>query len=423
LPEPTGKAAAGTAANPGSQAAVTPRVLIGDRDFRRIWLAGGLGWMIRWLELLAIGVFTFEVTGSALMVALMTMARSLPMLLFSAFTGAIADRIDRRLMLLCGLGLLALSSGVLAFLALTGRLELWHVALGAFVSGIYGSLEFPVRRTMLGIIAGNKAGTGGAGVALTLDSATNHCMRLVGPILGGLIIQSHGLPGVYISSTLLFSLGFYLVWSARYQTAERAAAPRMLVQIVEGLRYIRTNPRVMGTLYITIVVNLFGFPYVAMVPVIGAGVLGQNATATGLLLSSEAVGGLLGALAIANFAKPRQFSRIFFIGAIVFLCAVFAFSLSRWYPLSLAVLFLSGLGVAGFAAMQSTIIFTSAPPEMRSRLMGVLAVCIGVNPIGVLQVGLLADWFGGATAVTIMTCEGLIGLLLAGLIWPHLRRR
>ncbi|MBT7757322.1 MAG: hypothetical protein HN732_08355, partial [Rhodospirillaceae bacterium] len=129
MPEPTGKAAAGTAANPGSQAAVTPRVLIGDRDFRRIWLAGGLGWMIRWLELLAIGVFTFEVTGSALMVALMTMARSLPMLLFSAFTGAIADRIDRRLMLLCGLGLLALSSGVLAFLALTGRLELWHVAL------------------------------------------------------------------------------------------------------------------------------------------------------------------------------------------------------------------------------------------------------------------------------------------------------
>ncbi len=421
MPEPDEKA---TAVATGPRAPVTPRVLIGDRDFRRIWLAGGLGWMMRWLELLAIGVFTFEVTGSALMVALMTMARSLPMLLFSAFTGAIADRFDRRLMLLCGLGLLALISSLLAFLALTGRLELWHVALGVFASGLYGTLEFPVRRTMLGIIAGNMAGTGGAGVALTLDSATNHSMRLVGPILGGLVLQSHGLPGVYVSGAILYSLGFWFVWGARYRAAAgNGAAPRMLAQIVEGLRYIRSNPRVMGTLYITMAVNLFGFPYIAMVPVIGAEVLGQDAAATGLLLSSEAVGGLLGALAIANFAKPRHFSRIYFYGSIAFLCAVFGFSLSRWYPLSLGVLFLSGLGVAGFAAMQSTIIFAAAPAEMRSRLMGVLAVCIGVGPVGILQVGLLADWFGGAMAVTIITCEGLAALLLAGLIWPYFRRR
>lgn len=379
---------------------------------------------MRWLEMLAIGVFTFEATGSALMVALLTMARSLPMLLFSAFTGAIADRFDRRLMLLWGLALLALISGVLAFLTLTGRIELWHVALGAFASGIYGTLEFPVRRTMLGIIAADKVGTGGAGVALSLDSATNHCMRLVGPILGGLVLQAFGLPGVYVLGALLFSLAFWLVWGARYRAAGRdGAAPRMLAQIVEGLRYIRSDPRVMGTLFVTVVINLFGFPYGAMVPVIGAEVLGQDAVATGLLLSADATGALLGAVVIANFARPRHFTRVYFYGSVVFLCAVFAFSHSQWYPLSLGFLFLSGLGVAGFAAMQSTIVFTAAPPEMRGRLMGVLAVCIGVNPLGILQVGLLADWFGGAAAVSIMACEGLAALLLAGLIWPHIRRR
>ena len=403
---------------------VTPRILIGDRDFRRIWLVGSLGWMMRWMELLAVGVFTFETTNSPLMVALVTMARSLPMLLFSAFTGAIADRFDRRRMLLWGMGLLAVTSGVLAFLAISGRIELWHVGLGAFVSGLYGTLEFPVRRTMLGAIAAAKAGAGGAGLAMTLDSATNHCMRLVGPILGGLVLQTHGLPGVYVVGVVLFTVGFLLVWGARYQAPDRsAAAPRILAQIVEGLGYIRSNDRVMATLFITMAVNLFGFPYNAMVPVIGAEVLGQDAVATGLLLSSEAVGGLFGALIIANVARPRHFSRIFFFCSIAFLCALFGFSLSHWYPLSLSVLFLGGLGMAGFAAMQSTIIFTSAPPEMRGRLMGVLAVCIGVNPIGVLQVGLLADSFGGAMAVSIITCEGLAAVLLAGLIWPHLRRR
>ena len=73
--------------------------------------------------------------------------------------------------------------------------------------------------------------------------------------------------------------------------------------------------------------------------------------------------------------------------------------------------------------MQSTIVFTAAPPEMRGRLMGVLAVCIGFNPLGILQVGLLADWFGGAQAVTIMALEGLVAMLIAALIWPKFWRR
>ncbi len=380
--------------------------------------------MMRWLEMLAIGVFTFEVTQSALMVALVTMARTVPMLLFSAFTGAIADGFDRRLMLLGGLGVLALTSAVLAGLAIAGRIELWHVALGTFIAGIYGTLEHPVRRSLLGIIAGAKAGATGAGVALTLDSGTNHCMRLVGPVLGGLVLTRFGLPGVYVFGAVLFSLGFFLVLKAQYQSPHYdAAVPRILGQIVEGLRYIRTNPKIMGTLFITMAINIFGFPYVAMVPVIGDQILGQGAVATGMLLSADAAGALAGALLIANFARPHHFSAIYFYCSIVFLGGVLAFSLSQFYALSLVFLFLSGLGVAGFAAMQSTIVFTAAPPEMRGRLMGVLAVCIGVNPLGILQVGILADWFGGALAVTIITIEGLAAILVAALLWPHFWRR
>ena len=380
--------------------------------------------MVRWLEMLAIGVFTYEVTQSALMVALVTMARTVPMLLFSAFTGAIADGFDRRLMLLAGLGVLALTSAVLAGLAIAGRIELWHVALGTFISGIYGTLEFPVRRSLLGIIASAKAGAAGAGVALTLDSGTNHCMRLIGPVLGGLVLTRFGLPGIYVLGAMLFSLGFLLVLKAQYRAPHYAAAvPRILGQIVEGLRYIRTDPKIKGILFITVAMNVFGFPYVAMVPVIGDQILGQGAVATGMLLSADAAGALAGALLIANFARPRHFSAIYFYCSIVFLGGVLSFSLSQFYTLSLGLLFLSGLGVAGFAAMQSTIVFTAAPPEMRGRLMGVLAVCIGVNPLGILQVGVLADWFGGALAVTIISTEGLVAILIAALLWPHFWRR
>ena len=403
---------------------VKPLALIRDVNFRRIWLAGALGWMMRWLEMLAIGVFTFEVTQSALLVALITMARTVPMLLFSAFTGAIADGFDRRLMLLGALGMLAITSTILATLALTERIDLWHVALGTFISGIYGTLEFPVRRALLGIIAGDKAGSAGAGVALTLDSGTNHCMRLVGPVLGGLVLTGFGLPGIYIVGVILYSLGFLLVLKAKYRAPHYVTAvPRILGQIVEGLCYIRTNPKIKGTLFITIAMNVFGFPYVAMVPVIGDQILDQGAVATGILVSAEAAGALAGALLIANFVRPRHFATVYFYCSFLFIAGVLVFSLSQIYFVSLGLLFLAGLGVAGFAAMQSTIVFTAAPPEMRGRLMGVLAVCIGFNPLGILQVGLLADWFGGAQAVTIMALEGLVAMLIAALIWPKFWRR
>ncbi|MDP6564327.1 MAG: MFS transporter [Alphaproteobacteria bacterium] len=398
---------------------MSPLDLLRDGDFRRVWLAGGLGWVMRWLELLAIGVFTFQITGSALTVALVTMARMLPMLLFSAFTGAIADRFDRRWMLLAGLAALASVSAILAALAVSGRLELWHVALGAFASGIYGTLEFPVRRTMLGEIAG----PGGAGVALTLDTATNHAMRMLGPVLGGVLLETVGIQGIYLLGAVLFGLAFLLVLRTSYRSAVSAhLGPRMLERIVEGLRYLRTAPRILGTLYITLIMNFFGFPYAAMIPVIGDEVLHQNAVNTGLLLSADATGGLLGAILIANLGRPAHYARIYFLGSALFIGAVSLFSLSTWYPLSLGLLALAGFGVAGFSAMQSTIVFTSAPPEMRSRLMGVLAVCIGINPLGVLHMGLMADWLGGPMAVTVVTVEGLLAIGLASVFWPLLRR-
>ena len=112
---------------------------------------------------------------------------------------------------------------------------------------------------------------------------------------------------------ILYSLGFLLVLKAKYRAPHYVTAvPRILGQIVEGLRYIRTNPKIKGTLFITIAMNVFGFPYVAMVPVIGDQILDQGAVATGILVSAEATGALVGALLIANFVRPRNFASVFF---------------------------------------------------------------------------------------------------------------
>ena len=171
----------------------SPWALLGDRRFLRVWLAGGFIGTMRWLEILVIAIFTLEATGSAFLVALMMMLRSLPLFLFGTISGAIAEQVNRKVLMLCALTMATLVAVVLVLLARSGQLEVWHVGVGVFLSGTLWTTEFPVRRTMLGEIAGPTR----IGPAMGLDSATTNGTRMLGPALGGLLFETVGLPGAY----------------------------------------------------------------------------------------------------------------------------------------------------------------------------------------------------------------------------------
>jgi predicted MFS family arabinose efflux permease len=126
-------------------------------------------------------------------------------------------------------------------------------------------------------------------------------------------------------------------------------------------------------------VNLFGFAYTSMIPVIGEQRLQLGPVAIGVLMSVEGLGALLGSLGVAFWGRSRYYTTIFLSGSLLFVFMVFAFSLSSWYVLSLALLFTGGVGIACFGAMQSTLIFSAALPHMRTRVMGVLVACIGAG--------------------------------------------
>ena len=139
-------------------------------------------------------------------------------------------------------------------------------------------------------------------------------------------------------------------------------------------------------------------------------------------MSAEGAGALLGALVIAAAARPAQYRGLYLYGSFLVTLAVIVFALSAWFGLSLGVLFVAGLGAAGFSVMQTTIMFSLAPPEMRGRVMGVVSVCIGAAPLGMLHIGLLASWLGAPAAVLIVAAEGFIALVIARAVWPEIRR-
>ena len=262
------------------------------------------------------------------------------------------------------------------------------------------------------------------GLAMGLDSATVNATRMIGPFLGGVLLQYLDLEGVFFVGAGFYAAAFTFAISVRYvQTASQTEGLSFFQNLRSGFGYIRSRRVVVGILTVTILVNIWGFPYVAMVPVIGKDELGLSPVLIGVLASAEGLGALITALTIATQAGQLNYTRIYLYGSFLFLLSILVFSLSDWFALSLPIVFIGGIGIAGFATMQSTLIMMATPPEMRSRVMGVLAVSIGTGPLGILHIGLLATLTSASTAVMIIAIEGLIAVTIAMLIWPELRRR
>ncbi|MET4700025.1 putative MFS family arabinose efflux permease [Constrictibacter sp. MBR-5] len=393
--------------------------LLSQPDFRRAWLAGALAQTMRWLEVLVVSLFVLQLTGSAGMVAFVLFLRMLPSFLFGTLTGIVAERVSRRILLGVGLGLLSLLSLVLGTLVATGNIAMWHVALGVFLNGTFWSMDHPVRRTLMGEIAGPHA----VARAMGLDSSTMNATRALGPAIGGTLLAAIGMEGAYFLGTVLFALAAWQIMSIERPIRPVGGSGNILADIREGLRFIRGSRVLMGTLCMTVAMNFWGLVYMGLVPVIGRQELGLGPFATGLLMAMEGTGAFFAALMIAWKVRSAQYLRLYFWGSCLCVASALAFSQSGSAAFSFGILIVAGLGFACFGAMQSTIVLSSTPPALRPRVMGVLAVCIGGgNPLGILHVGLLADWFGAPTAVSIVCAEGLLAMTLIAWRWPELIR-
>ncbi len=372
--------------------------------------------VMRWLETVALGFFIYELTGSPFWVAFVGLVRMLPMFVLGAFVGVIADRFDRRLLLMGAMGSLAVTYAALAALAITEHIKLWHVLAGAFVAGMVWVTDFPVRRAMIAeVVQPQRVGT-----AMGLEMATSNFSRMLGPLAAGGFLATVGIQGAYIAGVVLFVFAFLMSATLNYSapvTARSAVQPAR--NFIEGIRYIRSDAVVVMTLAITVAMNAFAFPYSHMVPVIADEKLGAGALGLGLLFSAEGAGATLGSLLIATRAEAKHYTRAYLFGSLLFLLAILMFALAPWYALALALLFIGGFGMAAFGTLQSIIIITSTPPEMRGRVLGVLAVAIGTGPIGALQVGLVATWLGAPAAIMATAIAGIASLVIAAVVFPR----
>jgi MFS family permease len=393
------------------------RTLLSSADFLRLWSIGGCVNTMRSFEVLSAALFTLDMTGSGLDVAIVTAARTMPMFLLGAFSGVVTEAVNRKQVLLFGQVLTCLASASVAVLALAGVARPWHVAVAALVAGVVWSTEMATRRRMVGECVEARL----VSRALALDTMSNSFTRLLGPIFAGVIYQRMGLAGAFTFSAILYALAAILAAGLAYrQTARKLIFGNVPRELAEGLRFVRGDLVIGGVLAVTVAMNLLGFPYAALVAPIGRMVFQVSPALVGVLAASEAFGAFLGG-ALLTTREPRMSGRVLMVGgSLLFLGCVVAMPLAPVFWIACVLLAVGGFGSAAFANMQTSLIVLHAPMHIRSRLMGLLTVCIGMGPLGILLLGTIADFVGPMLAIDVVAAAGFLSVCGVGSAW---RRR
>ena len=396
------------------------RTLLRERSFLCVWSIGGLTGIVRWLQLLVLGIYTYRITGSPLLVSVVPMLWMLPLALCGPLVGAIADRFSRKTLLAIALVLVLTLSVAAAVLAHTEGLSFANVALISVLSGLFWATDMPVRRRLLGDLSGERVS-----VAMGLDSATSNATRMAGPLLGGVTLELFSISGVFVLSAVIYAVCLLLIVLARVPEHTRATTGSMFVsEFIGGIKYVLGNYTLRRIFAITIVFNVFGFSFTSMIPIIGTERLGLAPFMVGVLSSMEGMGAFCGAILIAFLATREYFFQIYLWGTTFYISMIGYLGVLTFVaggPVHSVVaasgtLLFMGMGGACFATMQGTLTYLAAPPEYRSRVLGVLTLCIGSAPIGFFNIGSMAEAFGVPIAMMIASAEGLIVLLL---LWVY----
>ncbi len=327
-------------------------------------------------------------SGSALGIA--AGLQFLPLLLFSLWGGAIADRFGKRRILLITQSLMGSLALILGILAVTGTVRLWHVYLLAFALGMVTVVDNPTRQTFVTEVVGQTDMAN----AIALNSAIFNLARIAGPAMAGIIIGLVGTPAAFLTNAVSYGAvitGLLLMRSGELSPVKRT--PRARGQLREALRYLKGSPRIWLPLSMLFFVATFGMNFQVTTALMSRGVFHTGAGAFGLASTAYAVGALGGALLAARRRHPSV--RLQIAVALSFGILETASGLMPTYWAFLLLLLPTGLSVVMYTTAANSAIQLGTDPQLRGRVMGVyMLVFLGGAPIGSPLIGWVAEQFG-----------------------------
>jgi MFS family permease len=389
------------------------RGLFARRDYACLWAAGALTGLSRWLEFIAIGIYAYELTHSPPLVALLAVLRMLPYVLLGFPIGILSDRVDRRSLLMLAAGLVFATTLGMAVLTSTGHASYYAVAVATMISGAFWTFDMPVRRRLLVDAAGHE----NVARALGFDNSTMYATRALGPLVGGAAYQFLGVSGIYVLIAASY-LACFIFAACVTRPAAAPSKPAGSVPLSFWLpKELLLDRRFAVVMGITLVYNLFCFPFTTMVPVIAQKDFLLSPSLVGAVSACEGIGGTIGALLIGFFGSERTLFRTYFSGTLALLVLMLALSAHLFVGTAIPVLLLMGACAACFSASQYALVHVLSPPELRGRATGVLSIFIGSSMIGHYTAGQLFGMLTSVQAMQIMSLAGIVAMLVLGCVW------
>jgi len=371
------------------------------------------------MQFLVRGWLVYELTGSPRALGLVAAAMGIALMLFAPLGGVVADRVDKRNLIVAAQsagGLLAL---VIAILISTGAIMLWHLVVASVLSGIIWAFSLPARQAIIPELVEKHRIMN----AVAISSGAMHLSRVVFPALGGLLMSTLGTAGAYYVVVVCYmaAVALLLRVPAVGGGAVEASAS-MGFHLAEGLNYIRRSPVLVALLLMAVVPIMFGMPYQMLMPVFAEDVLDVGARGLGFLMAAVGLGALAGSLVVASLGDFRHKGLLLLGSALLFGVTLILFTQSANFYLSLLILLCVGVVNTAYLSINNTLLQTNAEDQVRGRVMSIYVMTFGLNGVGVLLVGELAEHLDVSLGVTIG--GGLVFLFtLAMALWRPILRK
>ncbi|HZI17766.1 MAG TPA: MFS transporter [Pyrinomonadaceae bacterium] len=372
-----------------------------------------------WIQLVAQSWLVYRMTDSAVMLGLVTFAGQTPGFFLAPLGGALADRLNRRRVLLVTQTCSMLLAFGLGLLTLSGLISTWHVFVFAALLGVVNAFDIPARQAMIVEMVGEKDLMN----AVALNSSAVNIARLAGPALAGVMVAALGAGWCFVANGLSFGAVITSLLLMTAGTAARPAEPRPVIEhILEGFRFVFRASPVRAVIVLFGLVTLLGMPYAVLMPIFADRVLGGGPAGQGILMTAAGVGALAGTLCLVARSEARRLANWTAASAAAFGLGLILFALSETFWLSAALLVPVGFSMMLMLATSNTILQALTPNSLRGRVMAAYTMAfLLASPVGALSAGWVSGQIGASATVALGGVGCVAAAALFGLRLPALR--
>ncbi len=402
--------------------------------------------LARWMDMVARPILIIALTGSAVQLGLITLARGLPMMVLGPFAGILADRMDRRLMMLIAKNISLVMDIIFAAIIISGGLELWHIYVVAIFKSLAGAFDQPPRQALLPALVPPRLLMN----AIAINTGTMQLSRIFSAALvGGFIalwVKAFGFPdtdarvfgGVYLAAIALLIAAIVATYLLKVPAEGQPEQTNdsWSLSFVKGIRFAWSNPVIMSILVLIGVQSAFGIPYIGVfIPWLAMKVMGIGTTGTAMMLAVSGVGSLVGAIVIATVGHAlRHRGRIIIISLVIYGVSLTATGLTSALPLvtvlgmkipllPLLMVFFVGIGQTSIMSIKNALLLEGTPNEMRGRVMSFQSLDRGFASLGGSMGGFAIALLGGPYGLALFGILCALGSVIVGALSPSLRKQ